>query len=44
MRWGNSVTAAAESAVELPACHQTAREIIQPALEFQQAYHAANPT
>ena len=43
MRWGNSVTAAAESAVELPACHQTAREIIQPALEFQQAYHATNP-
>jgi len=39
LRWGGRVEAQGSSSVELPPCEHTARELIEPALAFQRAYH-----
>jgi len=39
LRWGQRVTPIAESDAELPACDQTALEIIQPAIEAAKEHY-----
>jgi 3-oxoacyl-[acyl-carrier-protein] synthase-3 len=38
--WGQRVTPKAAAEAELPACNETARQLIDPALDFQRAWHA----
>jgi len=39
VRWGERIDPLSNAKAELPVCEKSARELIQPALEFQQSWH-----